>query len=176
MTIPPVTTPPVTIPSVTIPPVTAPSARTGRVRTAARRPAALTVVYDGSCEFCRRCRTWLASQPTWIPLSFVAADDPAAAGALRGLPVGEELVVISDAGEVWVGARAFIMCLWATRAHRHWSYRLTGPALEPLARRFFAAVSSNRGTISALLAADECADGTCASPARAAPANPWAAR
>ena len=162
--------------------MTAPAASTAAARaTAARaasaRPAALTVVYDASCAFCRRCRAWLAVQPTWCPLSFVAADDPAAAAALRGLPVGQELVVISDTGEVWVGARAFTMCLWATRAYRGWSYRLTGPVLEPLARRFFAAVSSNRGTISALLAGqgDDCTDDTCGAPARRSP-NPWEGR
>lgn len=133
----------------------------------ARHPAALTVVYDASCEFCRRCRVWLAGQPTWVPVDFLAADDPWLTTAAPGLPVGEELVVLADTGEVWVGTRAFIMCLWATRAHREWSYRLTGPTLEPFARRFFAALSSKRGTISALLSADECADGACARPVRA---------
>jgi predicted DCC family thiol-disulfide oxidoreductase YuxK len=117
----------------------------------------LTVVYDAGCELCRRCRDWLATQPTFVPVRLVPAHD----ASVAGLPVGEELVVLADTGEAWVGPQAFVMCLWATREYRSWSYRLSGPAFAPLARRFFTAVSQRRGTLSALLSGAECADGSC---------------
>lgn len=121
-------------------------------------PRRLTVVYDAECELCRRCRDWLAAQPTYCEVRLVAAQDRALASSLRGLPTSSELVVVADTGQVWLGSGAFLVCLWATREYRSWSYRLSGPALAPLATRFFRAVSSRRGTLSALLAADECED------------------
>ncbi len=130
-------------------------------------PRHLTVVYDPDCALCRRCRSWLEAQPTYCPLSFLSADDAAARAGMGRLPVGDELVVLADTGEVWVGPAAYVMCLWATRAYRHWSYRLSGRALEPLARRVFHAVTANRGTISALLRTDDCAAAACAAPAGA---------
>lgn len=119
-------------------------------------PGALTVAYDADCELCRRCRDWLARQPTFLPVRLVPADDP----ALPRLPRGE-LVVLADTGEAWAGPQAFLMCLWATREYRSWSYRLSGPAFAPLARRFFTSLSERRGTLSGLLFGPDCADGAC---------------
>jgi hypothetical protein len=52
---------------------------------------------------------------------------------------------------VWLGDRAFLMCLWALRAYRGWARRLASPALRPLARQAFEAVSRNRASVSGLL-------------------------
>jgi predicted DCC family thiol-disulfide oxidoreductase YuxK len=114
-------------------------------------PTSLTVFYDADCAFCRRCRDWLDGQETFCDVTLVAANGPAATADLAGLPLGAELVVVADTGDVWIGPKAFVMCLWATTAYRVWSQRLSAPVLGPLARRFFQAVSSKRDTISVLL-------------------------
>lgn len=63
----------------------------------------------------------------------------------------QELVVVTDTGEVWIGDRAWIICLWALREFRDWARRLSSPALLPLARQAFVAFSSNRSGLSRLL-------------------------
>lgn len=108
----------------------------------------LTVLYDEGCELCRRSRDWLATQPTYVPLRLVASGSHEAQTRYRGLPLKQELVVADQAGRVWVGGPAFLMCLWATRRWRNWSYRLSGDALQPLAERFFDHVSKRRKRIS----------------------------
>ena len=129
-----------------------------------RPPRRLTVVYDDDCELCRRCSTWLRFQPTYVPLDVVAVSAARLDPRYAGVPwLGAELVVVDSRGRIWVGAAAFIVCLWATRDWREWSYRISGPAFAPLAERFFHAISSHRGRIGAFLGptADDCAVGRC---------------
>ena len=59
-----------------------------------------------------------------------------------------EIVVIDDAGTVWQGGAAWVMCLWALQEYREWSLRLAHPALLSLARRMCVVVSANRYKIS----------------------------
>ena len=126
-----------------------------------RGPRRLTVLYDEGCPVCRRCRHWLEWQPAFVTLEFLAAGSPAARARYGAVPwLGEELVVVSDRLEVWVGPAAFLMCLWSTRHWREWSYRLSGPLLVPLAERFFHMVSANRHRLGARLGPD-CPDGRC---------------
>jgi predicted DCC family thiol-disulfide oxidoreductase YuxK len=130
-----------------------------------RSPRRLTVVYDDGCELCRRCSTWLRYQPTYVPLDLVATSVAREDERWRAVPwLGAELVVVDERGQLWVGAAAFILCLWATREWRGWSYRLSGPSFAPMAERFFHAISSHRGRIGAFLGPtiDECAVGRCA--------------
>ena len=135
----------------------------GRVAAALRSPTRLLVAYDAECALCIRCRHWLETQPTYVDVTFLAAGSPEARADLAALQpwLGAELVVVSDRGEVWLGAAGFLVCLWATRDYREWSYRLSGPALAPLAERFFHMVSSRRSAISQLLGPDECVGGQC---------------
>jgi hypothetical protein len=79
--------------------------------------------------------------------------------------LGEELVVVSDEGDVWAGPAAFLVSLWALREWREWSYRMSGPELAPLAERFFRALSSHRGAMAAMIKPDRCANGHCEAPA-----------
>jgi hypothetical protein len=72
----------------------------------------------------------------------------------------DELVVVGDAGEVWAGPAAFLVCLWALVDWREWSFRLAGPAFAPLAERFFLFLSSKHKSVAALFDHD-CADGRC---------------
>ncbi len=112
----------------------------------------LTVLYDENCAVCRRCRDWLAGQRTHVELELLAAGSPAARNRYGSVPwLGEELVVINERDEVWVGPAAFITCLWATMRYREWSYRLSGPTLAPMAEGFFRAVSKRRASWSAYL-------------------------
>lgn len=126
-----------------------------------RRPGALTVLFDPGCALCRRCRDWMLEQPAYLTLTFLACTGEVARARYGDIPwLGNELVVVSEAGEVWAGPAAFLMCLWALVGWREWSIRLASPALAPLAQRFFHLVSSRRAGIAALLER-ECSDGTC---------------
>lgn len=129
-----------------------------------RSPRRLTVVYDDDRELCRRCSTWLRFQPTYVPLELLPVSAARQEPRLAGIPwLGAELVVVDGRGRIWVGAAAFIVCLWATRDWRAWSYRLSGPSFAPLAERFFHAISSHRGRIGAFLGptTDDCGVGRC---------------
>lgn len=126
-----------------------------------RSPTSLTVVFDPGCSLCRRCRDWMLRQPSYVPIRFVASTGEQAKRDFGEIPwLGDELVVIGDRGELWVGPAAFLTCLWALEEWREWSFRLSGPAFAPLAERFFLALSSRRRTIS-MLFPHRCADGTC---------------
>ena len=110
---------------------------------------------SGAATFSRR-------KPRAFPFEFVAAGSAVARERYGAVPwLGEGLVVASDDGEVWVGAAAFLVCLWSLRPYREWSYRLTGPALVPLVERFLAGLSAQRGRIGAFLGPVRCTDGAC---------------
>ena len=132
----------------------------------ARVPRALTVLFDPACALCQRSRDWMLRQESYVALQFVACSGEEARARYGDIPwLGDELVVVSDAGEVWAGPAAFLTCLWALVAWREWSYRLSGGAFAPLAERFFRALSSKRRSIAALFD-HECADGACQIPGR----------
>ncbi len=148
----------------------------------------LTIFFDQQCGLCRRCRSWLEAQPAFVPLTFVpfqsALGDARYAG-IEDFSPEKELVVVGDTGQVWQGAGAWVMCLWALREYREWSQRLSHPALLPLARRVVGLVSENRLTLSkwfglpAPAARHEverlspaCLDGRCTPPALPQPREP----
>jgi predicted DCC family thiol-disulfide oxidoreductase YuxK len=105
----------------------------------------LTVLYDPDCEFCRRCRRWLETEPALVELEFLGRDTPVAEERFGRIEAGaDELVIVSDEGGVYRGPNAFIMCLYALRDYRDWSFRLADPTLQPLARRALDWLSHNR--------------------------------
>ena len=80
-----------------------------------RSPKRLTVVYDDACDLCRRCSTWLRWQATYVPLELLPTSQARTEPRYASVPwLGAELVVVDERGRVWVGAAAFIVCLWAT--------------------------------------------------------------
>lgn len=86
----------------------------------------LYVLYDGHCEFCRRCRGWLGQQAAFVTLAFIPFQSPEVTTRFPGIDQfhpEERLTVISDRGEIWRGDGAWIMCLWALRDYREWSVR-----------------------------------------------------
>jgi predicted DCC family thiol-disulfide oxidoreductase YuxK len=122
----------------------------------------LTVLYDEFCPLCVRCRTWMLGQPSYVPLEFLPCGSERARMRYGSVPwLGAELVVVSDEGDVWVGAAAFLMCLWSLTGWREWSYRLSGPTLAPVAERFFHTVSARRGALGALVGPPACPSGGC---------------
>jgi predicted DCC family thiol-disulfide oxidoreductase YuxK len=131
----------------------------------------LTVLYDESCVICRRCAAWMSTQESYIELSYLGSRSPEAKERYGKVPwLGEELVVVSDLGEVWVGPAAFITALWALTEWREWSYRLSGDLFVPLAERFFAGISHNRRAIAALIHDEtRCKNGVCETHPRPTP-------
>lgn len=126
----------------------------------------LTVLYDEQCALCRRCRSWLEQQPTFVPVRFLAAGSSEARERYAELPwLGADLVVVGDDGDAWVGPAAFLVSLWATERYRAWSFRLSGRTLAPLAEHFFHAVSKQRGRFARADAVSvgsaDCPDGRC---------------
>ena len=110
----------------------------------------LYVMYDSHCGLCTEVRNWLRAQPAYLDLRVMASDSDEARRLFPSLP-NDELAAVSDEGQVWLGDRAFIVCLWALREFRGWARRLASPILRPMARQAFAAVSQNRHSVSGLL-------------------------
>jgi predicted DCC family thiol-disulfide oxidoreductase YuxK len=128
-------------------------------------PRELTVLFDPGCALCRHCRAWMLGQPAYVKLEFLPATSAVAQARFGDLPwLGDELIVIGDSGEVWVGPAAFLTCLWALVEWRDWSFRLAGSSLSGIAERFFWIVSKNRASLAMLLGHHECKDGSCAWP------------
>jgi predicted DCC family thiol-disulfide oxidoreductase YuxK len=108
------------------------------------------VVYDAGCGLCTRLREWIVQQEALVRVEFVPGGSPDALQRFGPLPPGE-LAVIGYTGEVWLGDRAWIVCLWALREYRDLAVRLSSPLLLTLAREAFSIVSKNRKALSDLL-------------------------
>jgi predicted DCC family thiol-disulfide oxidoreductase YuxK len=113
----------------------------------------LTVLYDARCGLCSTARHWLEGQVQIVPLELVPAGSNE---ARRRFPTlagtePEELIVVSEEGDVYRDGHAWIVCLWALAEYRDWSFRLARPSLLPLARGAFAWVSTRRHRLSRAL-------------------------
>ena len=114
----------------------------------------LTVLYDAQCGLCRRFKDWLAAQAPApdgqggvVRTRFVAAgsaDARALYPELDHAATLREVTVIADDGSVYVGDRAWIVCLWTTFEHRRTAIRLATPAMRPVARAMVQAVAGLR--------------------------------
>jgi predicted DCC family thiol-disulfide oxidoreductase YuxK len=137
----------------------------------------LTVLFDEECPLCVRCRTWMLTQDSYLPIDFLACSSAEARRRYGSVPwLGAELVVVSDEGDVWVGAAAFLMCLWALVEWRQWSYRLSGPTLAPMAERFFRAVSGRRRLLGFVLGPPACPASGCRVPHHGSHGAPYRQR
>ncbi len=118
-------------------------------RDAARVPVRrLTVLYDTGCELCVCVRDWLNRQPQLVPLDLVPAGSDRARARFPGLDHGStlaEITVVGDGGQVYRGAAAWIVTLWALRAHRPLAHRLSTPAGAKLAKGAVLAAAKWRG-------------------------------
>jgi predicted DCC family thiol-disulfide oxidoreductase YuxK len=119
----------------------------------------VTVLYDARCNLCRTARAWLERQPQLVPLEFLPAGS---AEAVRRYPyldpelTLEDLTVVGDGGEVWVGAKAWVVCLWALDGRRGLAQRLSTPALMPKARAVVSFVSRHRRSLGTYGEACDC--------------------
>ncbi|HET8674285.1 MAG TPA: DCC1-like thiol-disulfide oxidoreductase family protein [Blastocatellia bacterium] len=107
----------------------------------------LTVLYDPQCGLCRRVQGWLLIQPKYVELTFVPVNSEEAHyryPKLNHALTVKDVTVVSDEGAVYWGAKAWLMCLWALRNYRDWSFRLSSPELLPTARRVVSMISQNR--------------------------------
>ncbi len=111
----------------------------------------LYVLYDPKCELCERLKDWLLIQRSWLGLCMVPAGSEKAKRMfpdLERIASANDLVVISDDGQVYLNNKAWIMALYALEEYRDWASRLTHPLLAPLARQAFVTISRNRHAIS----------------------------
>ncbi|MGP3999920.1 thiol-disulfide oxidoreductase DCC family protein [Streptomyces sp. 8N706] len=125
-------------------PVTEARTDRGVVRAPVRR---LTVLYDPDCSLCTFVRNWLARRRQLVPLESVPVGS---AEARRRFPALDhpatlrEITVIGDAGQVYRGPAAWIVCLWALAEYRPMAHRLSTPAGAPLARAAVLAAAKYR--------------------------------
>lgn len=125
-------------------------ATAGRDRDASARVPVrgLTVLYDAECALCSFVRDWLARQPQLVPLELLPAGSEQAGRRFPGLDhraTLDEVTVVGDSGQVYRGAAAWIVVLWALREHRPLSHRLSTPTGARLARGAVLAAAKWRG-------------------------------
>ena len=114
----------------------------------------LTIFYDARCGLCSRVRRWLSGQAAYVRLEFLAYDSPEAkrrCPPITELHADQEIIVMADSGELWQGAGAWVMCLWALRDFREWSLRFATPAMQAVARKIVHLISANRLSLSRML-------------------------
>jgi predicted DCC family thiol-disulfide oxidoreductase YuxK len=120
-----------------------------RDRGAARVPVlGLTVLYDARCSLCAFLKQWLAGQAQLVPLRFVPAGSEEAARRFPGLDhraTLDEITVVGYGGQVYQGAAAWVVTLWALRDHRALAHRLSTPTGARLARGATLAAAKWRG-------------------------------
>jgi len=110
----------------------------------------LMIYYDAECGFCCRIKAWLASEPAYVALRFTPRQSQAVS-AVPGLideARPDEMVVVDDAGGVYRGAAAYLMCLWALRRWRPWASRLASPTPRPFVRQACQMLARRRQSIS----------------------------
>lgn len=114
----------------------------------------LYVLYDGACGVCCRAVARLAWEPAYIELRFAPAGSMAAqtkfAEALAS-ESGRQVVVVADSGEVYRGASAWIMVLYALKRWRPLAMRLATPGWRPWVERAIDFIGRNRYVMSAAL-------------------------
>jgi predicted DCC family thiol-disulfide oxidoreductase YuxK len=135
--------------------VQSPSAR-------ASRPARDTVLYDGTCRFCRGQIALLRGLDLTGRLEFTSLHDPGARESFPGLTHEElmkEMVVVDRHGRDWRGAGAVrylsrrLVALWPLALPLH------VPGSMPLWSALYRLVARNRYRL-----AGSCADGACRLP------------
>ncbi|WP_030043240.1 thiol-disulfide oxidoreductase DCC family protein, partial [Streptomyces resistomycificus] len=87
-------------------------------------------------------------QPQLVPLDLVPAGSAEARRRFPGLDhrvTLEEITVVGDAGQVYRDTAAWIVTLWALRAHRPLAHRLSTPSGARLAKGAVLAAAKWRG-------------------------------
>jgi predicted DCC family thiol-disulfide oxidoreductase YuxK len=122
----------------------------GHDRGARRVPVrGLTVLYDGECSLCAFVRDWLVKQRQLVPLRLVPAGSDEARALFPTLDhraTLDEITVVGDGGQVYLGSAAWVVCLWALREYRPLAHRLSTPTGARLAKGAVLAAAKWRGS------------------------------
>ena len=119
----------------------------------------IAVLYDARCNLCRAARAWLERQPQLISIEFVPAASPEARARfpfLNHYQTLEEITDVGDDGGIWVGAKAWVVCLWALEGKRGLAHRLSSPAMMPKARALVSFVARHRTALGTYGEACDC--------------------
>lgn len=96
------------------------------------------MLYDPNCRLCAFVAGWLRGQRQLVPVRLVPVGSERARQWFPALDhdgaTRREITVVGDAGQVYKGDSAWIVCLWALADHRAFSHTLTTPAGRRLAR------------------------------------------
>ncbi|MEV0177952.1 DCC1-like thiol-disulfide oxidoreductase family protein [Streptomyces sp. NPDC050625] len=109
----------------------------------------LTVLYDAECSLCAHVRDWLVKQRQLVPLELVPAGSAQARRRYPGLDhraTLDEVTVVGDAGQVYRGAAAWIVVLWALREYRPLAHRLSTTVGTGIAKGAVLAAAKWRGS------------------------------
>ncbi len=109
----------------------------------------LTVLYDAQCPLCVHLRHWLQRQRQLVPLELVPAGSHEARRRCPRLDhqhTLREITVIGDKGQIFTGAAAWIVCLWALAEYRPKAHWLATPAGAPFIRVTMLAAAKYRET------------------------------
>ena len=112
---------------------------------------AISVFFDGRCGLCRSVRGWLEREPQFVALHFVSYDARLAREIFPRIADWQpdrEILALTDEGDLYQGAGAWILCLWATVRFRPWALRLARPALRPSAEKLCRVIARNRRGLS----------------------------
>lgn len=125
-------------------PTAAAAARPARTATRTAVPRAhrvpvrrLTVLYDPACRLCAFVRDWLVRQRQLVRLEMVPVGSPEARRRFPELDhaaTEREITVVGDAGQLYRGDSAWLVCLWALADHRPLAHTLASPTGRKLAR------------------------------------------
>ncbi|WP_436771412.1 thiol-disulfide oxidoreductase DCC family protein [Yinghuangia sp. YIM S09857] len=121
----------------------------------------ITVLYDSRCPLCTAVSQWLARRPKLVAIDLVAAGSARARNRYPDLDherTLREITVVGDAGQVYSGAHAWVVCLWALRGYRPLATRLSTPTALPLAKA--AVVAAAKISAATRRASEDCA-GDC---------------
>ena len=118
----------------------------------------LYLLYDARCGLCVGIKKWLSRQQLHVPLiplpqqsALVRKRWPELSLRCDAQGNPQDMVVISDRGEVWRGNHGYLIVLWATRRYRNLSLLLVRRKMVGLAGRIYALLSSNRYRVCRLL-------------------------
>lgn len=105
----------------------------------ARTPVrGLTVLYDPNCRLCAFVGRWLRGRRQLVPIRLVPVGSAQARNWFPALDhdgaTRREITVVGDAGQVYKGDAAWLVCLWALADHRALSHTLATPHGRRLAR------------------------------------------
>jgi predicted DCC family thiol-disulfide oxidoreductase YuxK len=114
----------------------------------------LYVLYDHGCGLCCSAARWLREEPQHIELEVMPAMSMRARDLFPTLcsDAPGEVLAISDAGEVYRGPTAWIMCLYALKRRRGLAFQLAQPRWRPLVSTAIKMLSENRAGLSRLMA------------------------